>query len=113
MEDAGRGRAVRAHQDGRSSTSLDPAEYRFPPRRASRRAIALRRSDRRHFEGERETIVRLAQLASLTLDGAPTPGEGAHAVFGDGSEVAVGTHRRHRRQQNASGWLRKTRDWQN
>ena len=67
---------------------------RAPARRASlmMAAIALRGSDRKTtFEGERETIVRLAQLTSLTLDGAPSlgAGEGAHAVFGDGSEVVV------------------------
>jgi len=32
--------------------------------------------------------VRLAQLESLALDGVPQ-GVGAHAVFGDGSEVVV------------------------
>src|SRR5207249_3237048 len=40
-------------------------------------------------EGERDTIVRLAQLESLAFDGAPGKGVGAHAVFGDGSEVVV------------------------
>jgi valyl-tRNA synthetase len=40
------------------------------------------------FEGERDTIVRLAQLESLALDGVQK-GVGAHAVFGDGSEVVV------------------------
>jgi valyl-tRNA synthetase len=68
------------------------AEYRIPPKTRLAAAIALRGSDRKAtFEGERETIVRLAQLVSLTLDGAPSlgAGEGAHAVFGDGSEVVV------------------------
>jgi len=66
------------------------AEYRIPPKTRLAAAIVLRGSDRKAtFEGERETIVRLAQLASLTLDGAPPPGEGAHAVFGNGSEVVV------------------------
>ncbi len=71
------------------------AEYRIPPKTRLAAAIALRGSDRKAtFEGERETIVRLAQLASLTLDGAPAAGAagaggGAHAVFGDGSEVVV------------------------
>jgi len=65
------------------------AEYRIPPKTRLAATIVLRGSDRQAtFEGERETIVRLAQLASLTLDGAPPP-EGAHAVFGDGSEVVV------------------------
>ena len=40
------------------------------------------------FEGERETIMRLAQLESLALNGVHQ-GVGAHAVFGDGSEVVV------------------------
>jgi valyl-tRNA synthetase len=40
------------------------------------------------FEGERDTIERLAQLESLAFNGAPQ-GVGAHAVFGDGSEVVV------------------------
>jgi len=66
------------------------AEYRIPPKTRLAAAIALRGSDRKAtFEGERETIVRLAQLASLQLDGAPAASVGAHAVFGDGSEVVV------------------------
>ena len=69
------------------------AEYRIPPKTRLAAAIALRGGDRKAtFEGERETIVRLAQLASLQLDGAPAApaaSEGAHAVFGDGSEVVV------------------------
>src|SRR5437773_10930949 len=40
------------------------------------------------FEGERETIVRLAQLSDLDLDGG-FGGAGAHAVLADGSEVFV------------------------
>ncbi|HMG17606.1 MAG TPA: hypothetical protein VK573_02685, partial [Gemmatimonadales bacterium] len=40
------------------------------------------------FQGERDTIVRLGQLETLALDGSPQ-GQGAHAVFGDGSEVVV------------------------
>jgi valyl-tRNA synthetase len=66
------------------------AEYRIPPKTQLRVAIALRGGDRAAtFEGERETIERLAQLESLTLDGAPATVEGAHAVFGDGSEIVV------------------------
>ena len=65
------------------------AEYRIPPKTRLAAAIVLRGSDRKAtFEGERDTIVRLAQLESLQLNGAPSPG-GAHAVFGDGSEVVV------------------------
>src|SRR2546422_2640238 len=65
------------------------AEYRIPPRTRVRAAIVARGGDRTEaFAGERETILRLAQLEELSLDGAPV-GVGAHAVFGDGSEVVV------------------------
>jgi len=65
------------------------AEYRVPPKARLRATIVARGSDRvATFEGERDTIVRLAQLESLALDGVPQ-GVGAHAVFGDGSEVVV------------------------
>jgi valyl-tRNA synthetase len=69
------------------------AEYRIAPKTRLAAAIALRGNDRKAtFEGERETIMRLAQLESLQLDGAVAAAaavEGAHAVFGDGSEVVV------------------------
>jgi valyl-tRNA synthetase len=69
------------------------AEYRIPPKTRLRAAIVARGGDRSAtFEGERETIVRLAQLESLTLDGGSAGGQsgvGAHAVFGDGSDVVV------------------------
>ncbi|HXF96976.1 MAG TPA: valine--tRNA ligase [Gemmatimonadales bacterium] len=68
------------------------ADYGVPPRVRLRARIVPRGADRREtFEGERETIVRLAALSELALDGAPgaTPGPGAHAVFGDASEVFV------------------------
>jgi valyl-tRNA synthetase len=65
------------------------AEYRIPPKARLKAAIVARGSDRpATFAGERDTIVRLAQLESLATDGAPA-GVGAHAVFGDGSEVFV------------------------
>src|SRR6266508_3763616 len=65
------------------------AEYRVPPKTKLRATIVPRGNDRAAtFAGERDTIVRLAQLDSLALDGAPQ-GVGAHAVFGDGSEVVV------------------------
>ncbi len=65
------------------------AEYRVSPKTRLKATIAARGNDRpATFEGERDTIVRLAQLDSLALDGAPQ-GVGAHAVFGDGSEVVV------------------------
>jgi valyl-tRNA synthetase len=65
------------------------AEYRIPPKSRLRAAIVPRGQDEpATFEGERDTILRLASLESLTIDGA-TGGLGAHAVFGDGSEVFV------------------------
>ncbi|MGH8623633.1 MAG: class I tRNA ligase family protein, partial [Burkholderiales bacterium] len=65
------------------------AEYRVAPKTRLRTTIVPRGNDRSAtFDGERDTIVRLAQLESLVLDGVPQ-GVGAHAVFGDGSEVVV------------------------
>ena len=65
------------------------AEYRVPPKTRLRATIVARGNDKAAtFEGERDTIVRLAGLESLALDEAPQ-GAGAHAVFGDGSEVVV------------------------
>jgi len=65
------------------------AEYRVSPKTKLRATILARGNDRAAtFDGERDTIVRLAQLETLALDGAPQ-GQGAHAVFGDGSEVVV------------------------
>ena len=85
----------RADQDfARVKTAIEHirsirAEYRVPPKTRLRATIVARGNDRAQtFEGERETIVRLAQLESLALDGAPQAA-GAHAVFGDGSEVVV------------------------
>ena len=69
------------------------AEYRIPPKTRLAATIVARGADRpATFEGERETIVRLAQLESLRTGGAPAASDGeqgAHAVFGDGSEVVV------------------------
>jgi valyl-tRNA synthetase len=65
------------------------AEYRVTPKTKLKATIVARGNDKAAmFEGERDTIVRLAQLESLALDGVPQ-GVGAHAVFGDGSEVVV------------------------
>jgi valyl-tRNA synthetase len=66
------------------------AEYRVPPK--ARLAAAIRPAGgaaRATLEAEHETIVRLAQLASLTTDGEAPALEGAHAVLADGSEVVV------------------------
>jgi valyl-tRNA synthetase len=67
------------------------AEYRVSPKTKLAATIVARGNDRAAtFDGERDTIVRLGQLESLALDGAPQGmGGGAHAVFGDGSEVVV------------------------
>ena len=68
------------------------AEYRVPPKTRLTATIAPRTADGRHaFEAERDTILRLAQLGELTLNGAAAGGGagGAHAVLADGSEVAV------------------------
>ena len=65
------------------------AEYRVAPKTRLKATIVARGNDRAAtFAGERDTIVRMAQLESLALDGVPQ-GTGAHAVFGDGSEVVV------------------------
>ena len=65
------------------------AEYRVAPKTRLQATIVARGNDQvATFEGERDTIVRLGQLESLALNGA-TKGVGAHAVFGDGSEVVV------------------------
>jgi valyl-tRNA synthetase len=83
---------------GRVKTAIEHirsirAEYRVTPKTKLRASIVVRGNDKAAtFEGERETIVRLAQLETLALDGgrAGVPqGVGAHAVFGDGSEVVV------------------------
>jgi valyl-tRNA synthetase len=65
------------------------AEYKVPPKTRLRATITARgRDSQRIFEAESETIRRLAQLEELSFDGQPT-GAGAHAIFGDGSEVFV------------------------
>jgi valyl-tRNA synthetase len=85
----------RADQEfGRVKTAIEQirsirAEYRVTPKTRVRATIVPRGNDKAAtFEGERDTIERLAQLERLTFDGAPD-GVGAHAVFGDGSEVVV------------------------
>jgi len=65
------------------------AEYRISPKTRLKATVVARGNDTAAtFDGERDTIVRLAQLETLTLNGVPQ-GLGAHAVFGDGSEVIV------------------------
>jgi len=68
------------------------AEYRVTPKTRLKATIVARGTDKAAtFEGERDTIVRLANLDNLeNLDNGRSPqGVGAHAVFGDGSEVIV------------------------
>src|SRR5205823_6020569 len=65
------------------------AEYRVAPKTRLAAAIKPRTdSIRVAFLGERDTIVRLAQLSELRLDDG-LGGKGAHAVLADGSEVFV------------------------
>jgi valyl-tRNA synthetase len=85
----------RADQEfGRVKTAIEHirsirAEYRVPPKTKLVATIVARGNDKAvTFEGERDTIVRLAALERLALDGV-AQGAGAHAVFGDGSEVVV------------------------
>ena len=85
----------RADQEfGRVKTAIEHirsirAEYRVALKTRLKATIVARGNDKATtFDGERDTIVRLAQLESLALDGVPQ-GVGAHAVFGDGSEVVV------------------------
>jgi valyl-tRNA synthetase len=65
------------------------ADYRVPPKTRLSAAIVTRGTDDPDaFAGERETIARLGQLEQLSFNGQPS-GVGAHAIFGDGSEVFV------------------------
>src|SRR5207302_1279729 len=65
------------------------AGYRVP-RKARLQASVRPKSDRarRALAGERDTILRLAQLSELAFDGARAD-VGAHAVLADGSDLFV------------------------
>jgi valyl-tRNA synthetase len=95
LEDAGADRAFERVKQVIEHIRAIRAEYQVPPKVRVRAVVVPRGADRRDaFEDERETIVRLAQLADFTVDGAAGAGAeggpaGAHAVFGDGSEVFV------------------------
>jgi len=67
------------------------AEYRVAPKARITAAVTPSDAAARHaLEGERETIVRLAQLEALSLDGkSGSGGPGGHAVLRDGSAVLV------------------------
>src|SRR5881398_1563538 len=76
-------------QETISSIRMLRAEYRVPPK-ARLAASVQPKSERvrRALAGERETILRLAQLSELTFDGTHSS-VGAHAVLADGSDVFV------------------------
>src|SRR5207244_6613879 len=66
------------------------AEYRVSPKTQLGVVVTGRTPEaRRAFEGERDTISRLAQIRALRLDGRRASDAGAHAVLADGSEVFV------------------------
>ena len=65
------------------------ADYRVPPKTRLAAAIVARGVDPPEaFVSERQTIMHLCHLERLSFDGEPG-GAGAHATFGDGSEVFV------------------------
>src|SRR5437667_187606 len=76
-------------QETISSIRMLRAEYRVPPK-ARLAASVQPKSERvrRALAGERETILRLAQLSELTFDRTHSS-VGAHAVLADGSDVFV------------------------
>jgi valyl-tRNA synthetase len=77
-------------QDATTAIRTIRAEYRVSPKTLLRAAVRTKTGEaRRAFEGERETIVRLAQLGDLGFDGHAAAGAGAHAVLADGSDVFV------------------------
>jgi valyl-tRNA synthetase len=77
-------------QDAISAIRNIRAEYRVSPKAQVGVVVTGRTAEaRRAFEGERETITRLAQIKALRLDGRRASDAGAHAVLADGSEVFV------------------------
>ncbi|HEX4601085.1 MAG TPA: valine--tRNA ligase [Gemmatimonadales bacterium] len=77
-------------QDAIAAIRTIRAEYRVSPKTRLDAALTSKSDDaRRAFEGERDTIARLAQLGELGFDGRAARGAGAHAVLADGSEVFV------------------------
>ena len=76
-------------QEAISSIRMLRAEYRVPPKARLRASLWPRTERARQaLSGERETILRLAQLSELAFDGKRAT-VGAHAVLADGSEVFV------------------------
>ncbi|PYP00134.1 MAG: valine--tRNA ligase [Gemmatimonadetes bacterium] len=77
-------------QDAISAIRNIRAEYRVSPKTQLGVVVTGRTPEaRRAFEGERDTISRLAQIRALRLDGRRASDAGAHAVLADGSEVFV------------------------
>jgi valyl-tRNA synthetase len=76
-------------QEAITAVRMLRAEYRVPPN-ARLQAVVQPRSERARqaLGGEREVILRLAQLSGLAFDGQRAP-VGAHAVLADGSELFV------------------------
>src|SRR6266487_1336811 len=74
-------------QEAISSIRMLRADYRVAPKAQLRASLQPRSERVRHaLSGERETILRLAQLSELAFDGERAA-VGAHAVLADGSEV--------------------------
>ena len=77
-------------QDAISAIRNIRAEYHVSPKTQVGVVVTGRTPEaRRAFEGERETITRLAQIRALRLDGRRASDAGAHAVLADGSDVFV------------------------
>jgi valyl-tRNA synthetase len=65
------------------------AEYRVPPKQRLTTTVLARSGETSHaLTAERETVMRLATLEALDVNGGK-PAAGAHAVLADGSEVVV------------------------
>jgi valyl-tRNA synthetase len=76
-------------QEAISAIRMLRAEYRVSPKARLQASVRPRSEQARHaLAGERDTILRLAQLSDLAFDGQRI-GVGAHAVLQDGSEVFV------------------------
>jgi valyl-tRNA synthetase len=63
------------------------AEYRVSPK--TKLDVSVKTSDGAVLAAEKDTIIRLAGVGTLDLDGSAKRAGGAHAVLPDGSEVFV------------------------
>jgi valyl-tRNA synthetase len=89
LEDAESERQFERVKDAIERIRAIRADYHIPPKTRLRAVISARGADRAaSFQGERDTIMRLGMLDDLAVDGTAS-GAGAHAVFGDGSDVFV------------------------